>query len=97
MRPKRLKYLPRCRAIANARKNCAKSAISAISQVLTQRLADFASKTDPLVEKLDGEPSPTGDKRDDTSARAQRAGGCPVCHPASWTLWTRLPREGTRR
>jgi hypothetical protein len=24
------------------------------------------------------------DKRDDISARAQRAGGCPVCHPASW-------------
>ena len=86
-----LSTCPAARAIANARKKCAKSAKSAKSHVLTWRRADFASKTDPLVQNLDEEkvglrlePSSTSDKRDDLSARAQRAGGCPVCHPASW-------------
>ena len=84
-RPKRSKSLPRYP------NDCQRGKKSAKSFALMSRLARFPPKTDTLRHNLDGqkgsshvEPSSTSDKRDDLSARAQRAGGCPVCHPASW-------------
>src|SRR5580658_5174346 len=87
MRPKRLKYLPRCPSDCQRGKN---SEISAKSLVLTWRLAVSPRKRTLCYKILTGkkgslrlEPSSTSDKRDDVSAHALRIGGCPVCHPAS--------------